>query len=851
MFFNGSSSISGKNNYIFNEKVLKITIGTTSNLSIFSKFRRIVGLTSKQLEKSGLATKYKSIKNKKSSIFINNLPKNIEFYTKKLIYSKFKFLTYNITGNTELLNSEFWCNNNYQPIWTKIITNSTELNNTLLAKKLKLILKLQKLLNYLVSTEYFIYFFKIIQREVGNMLSTNLLSFIIKSLKVKQFRNQKLEKFSAIEFNKELIEIFYFNNILKSVYFGNKQINTLSNLWLGSEFWNFKKDDKLPKIITLCNLCIKILSKSYFKSTERISLAVISLGNRDYKYGFCYKNSITKLNQSWGNLGSFYKINYNFKHYNKNINVSENKEFILNNDLIQQKLNNDFKSESENLISRIEKSFLVFPETESSVSSINIFSNLNEIDSSDSELSTLSNLNEFDINPVYSNWVKAGYIVFSDKFSNKRVLKMSGIRLNYNTIFDSKVFGHPFHLVNPSVLPLTLSFVFFTLIQDLLSSFWLEMWYSNIFSVISHASMVGMFFSVILTWVFEIYSEEQGGFHTLEVQNGFRYAILLFILSELMLFISFFWAYFHFSLNSNSFTGGSYTPKGLVPFYSFRIPLLNTLLLLASGLSLTVAHTLIIESDRLIKILIWIDTLSSKIISDLFNFWNDIIGGFVAEDFSGDYEDKNYFITSEQFYKRLVQLSSKLGLYKKGGLSVSMFGIDSYSNSLDKVGRLSNDFQINIPKSYIINFKSLQKNTIWQPNYWILDTVLKGFVFLIFQAYEYTSCMFSMNDGVYGAVFFSLTGLHGIHVFLGVMFLLFALLVNLKKNISVTYSESENNYYKDMNIFWGRGVFTKNSLNYKIWTHRIAFDGAAWYWHFVDVVWFFVFVFVYWWGFSA
>jgi heme/copper-type cytochrome/quinol oxidase subunit 3 len=47
------------------------------------------------------------------------------------------------------------------------------------------------------------------------------------------------------------------------------------------------------------------------------------------------------------------------------------------------------------------------------------------------------------------------------------------------------------------------------------------------------------------------------------------------------------------------------------------------------------------------------------------------------------------------------------------------------------------------------------------------------------------------------------------------------------------------------------GLFLKSSMNSKIWTHRIAFDGAAWYWHFVDVVWFFVFVFVYAWGFSS
>jgi hypothetical protein len=70
---------------------------------------------------------------------------------------------------------------------------------------------------------------------------------------------------------------------------------------------------------------------------------------------------------------------------------------------------------------------------------------------------------------------------------------------NFNIISDSKVFGHPFHLVNPSILPLTFSFVFFTFIQDILSSFCLDMWYVSSFSILSHAAMLGLFFSVILS----------------------------------------------------------------------------------------------------------------------------------------------------------------------------------------------------------------------------------------------------------------------------------------------------------------------------------------------------------------
>jgi heme/copper-type cytochrome/quinol oxidase subunit 3 len=60
-----------------------------------------------------------------------------------------------------------------------------------------------------------------------------------------------------------------------------------------------------------------------------------------------------------------------------------------------------------------------------------------------------------------------------------------------------------------------------------------------------------------------------------------------------------------------------------------------------------------------------------------------------------------------------------------------------------------------LPIAYAIKFKNLSHETVFQANFWLLDTVIKGFVFLIYQAYEYTSCMFSINDSVYGAVFFT------------------------------------------------------------------------------------------------
>ena len=98
----------------------------------------------------------------------------------------------------------------------------------------------------------------------------------------------------------------------------------------------------------------------------------------------------------------------------------------------------------------------------------------------------------------------------------------------------------------------------------------------------------------------------------------------------------------------------------------------------------------------------------------------------------------------------------------------------------------------------------------------LLLTLLLATLFTLFQGYEYINAPFSISDGVYGSTFYRLTGLHGFHVIIGTLFLGVA-----------TYR-----------IY--RHHFTRN-------TH-VGFECAAWYWHFVDVVWIFLFLAVYVWG---
>nr|YP_004927930.1 cytochrome c oxidase subunit III [Cucullanus robustus]ACV96766.1 cytochrome c oxidase subunit III [Cucullanus robustus] len=99
----------------------------------------------------------------------------------------------------------------------------------------------------------------------------------------------------------------------------------------------------------------------------------------------------------------------------------------------------------------------------------------------------------------------------------------------------------------------------------------------------------------------------------------------------------------------------------------------------------------------------------------------------------------------------------------------------------------------------------------------LLMTCVLAVYFSMIQIMEYSEANFSMSDGVYGSIFYFSTGFHGVHVMLGGVFLL-------------------------LNLFRMYG----NHFNFN---HHLGFEFSIIYWHFVDVVWLFLFVFVYWWPF--
>ncbi len=98
----------------------------------------------------------------------------------------------------------------------------------------------------------------------------------------------------------------------------------------------------------------------------------------------------------------------------------------------------------------------------------------------------------------------------------------------------------------------------------------------------------------------------------------------------------------------------------------------------------------------------------------------------------------------------------------------------------------------------------------------LIITVTLAVIFTALQGFEYVTAPFTISDSVYGSCFYMATGFHGFHVIIGTLFL----------------------------TVCGFRLF----LNHFTREHHFGFEAAAWYWHFVDVVWLFLFITVYWWG---
>jgi len=254
----------------------------------------------------------------------------------------------------------------------------------------------------------------------------------------------------------------------------------------------------------------------------------------------------------------------------------------------------------------------------------------------------------------------------------------------------------PFLAVQTSLWPLCVSLLLFSCMRNAVLYLNLKI---ALFRVLLPLFILAV--SSFLWWK-DFLRESIIGYHTHKLEVRLRVGMLLFILSEVFFFVSFFWAFYDASLSPTIELGLSWPPKGISPLSVYSVPLLNTVILLTRGITVTWAH-------------------------------HSIINNF--------------------FSKRFTRL---------------------------------------------------------------LFTVLLGVYFLYMQWVEYNEASFSFADGVYGRTFFLATGFHGMHVLVGTTFLFYVLVLL--------------------------------SFSKLLFNHHFSFEAAAWYWHFVDVVWLILFLSIYYWG---
>nr|WLK25962.1 cytochrome c oxidase subunit 3 [Raeta sp.] len=367
-----------------------------------------------------------------------------------------------------------------------------------------------------------------------------------------------------------------------------------------------------------------------------------------------------------------------------------------------------------------------------------------------------------------------------------------------------------FHVVDVSPWPIVVSSAVLGLACSLVGLFNMSDRSMSLAFLIGCVSL--LLLSAIRWWSDIVLESTYLGRHTSLVVKTLRMGMFLFILSEVFFFVGFFWAFFYVSIGEISMNEvGQWPPVGVVAINPWEVPLLNTIILLSTGLSVTVAHKAIsihnkspvftgfvvsgISVGKSQSTLLCIIMNSSLVvlISRCFH-WSFYKNPTFFKEKS--VEEEGYdMVFKQKLLGKVCKASMKEDLFFRGeiaGLSCS----SSYWNSKVKMG------------------EAARKKALMH----LLLTILGGSIFSYLQFKEYYWSSFSIADSVYGSSFYLMTGFHGVHVLVGTIFLSVVLLRTWR------YHFCQYNHY-------------------------FGFDAAVWYWHFVDVVWILLYVVVYIWGY--
>lgn len=222
------------------------------------------------------------------------------------------------------------------------------------------------------------------------------------------------------------------------------------------------------------------------------------------------------------------------------------------------------------------------------------------------------------------------------------------------------------------------------------------------FNIISPINIILIILISLIWWRDIIRERTFQGNHNFYIINLIKFRIILFIISEIFLFISFFWNFLHNSLAPSIELGLNWPPKNINFFNPILIPLLNTIILLTSRFTITLTHLYLLNNNK-----------------------------------------------------------------KKTIIFINL-------------------------------------------------TIFLSIYFLFLQILEYKQATFTFSDSIFGSSFYIATGFHGIHVIIGIIFLL----INLIRIINIHFS----------------------------FIHHISFELGAWYWHFIDIIWLFLYITFYWWN---